>query len=494
MNSTTQIDGEVKRKLLEICGQSGHRIGNLHANTIVRRPKGTNTPLSLMQEHLWVQERMFTEARPYNESVTIKATEWLDPELLKRALYEISRRHEIWRTSYNVKNEEAIQVVHPDPLDFPWQVIDLRDLTDADRAAEFTKVTNAMVRQRFDLQSGPLLRGMVVRLTDTDQRLFLCAHLSIVDGLSVYQILPGELATLYEAYARGCCSPLPPLAIQYGDYARWQREWMKTEEPRSHEKYWQQQLQGDAGNVNWRDYTGRSPQPTWNGKTEPFAIGQQLTHGLQKLARTSGVTLFTVLLASFSTVLASYTQKMELLIGAPSSGGRKRPEVRKLIGNFLTNVVLCIDLRGNITFQELLRRTQREIAEALTHDDVSIDLLSRRWGDIENTGAKSISTAISLQPETPKLNTGWQVSSMDADNGGAAQELYVAFLGTPTGMMGRVQYNIDLFDAEMIAGIIGDLRKVMTLATEGPDKAVSSIINAIQPGPFCNESAGELGS
>lgn len=482
MNNTTQIDGEVMRTLLEICGRSGRRIGELHANTIVRRPEGTNTPLSLMQEHLWARERMFTEARPYNESVTIKATEWLDAELLKRALSEVSRRHEIWRTSYKVRDGEPIQVVNPDPVDFSWQVIDLRDLADTDRAVEFKKITNAMVRQPFDLQNGPLLRGMVVRLKDTDQRLFLCAHLSIVDGLSVYQILPREMATLYEAYATGCSSPLPPLAIQYGDYACWQREWMKTEEPRSHEKYWRKQLHGDACNVNWRDYTGRSLQPTCDGKTEPFAIGEQLTDELQKLARTSGVTLFTVLLASFSTVLASYTQKMELLIGTPSSGGRKRSEVLKLIGNFLSSVVLRIDMGGNITFRELVHRAQRVIAEALTHDDVSIDVLSRQWSETASTGAECVSTGISLQPETPKLNTSWQVSSMDADNGGAAQELYIAFLRTPTGMMARVQYKTDLFDAEMIAGMIGDLQKVMTLGTEDPEKAVSSIIDAIQPG------------
>lgn len=468
---------EAKRKLLEIYLRGEGRYPRPIPAKITPRPPGATAPLSLAQEQVWIREQILAGTPlPYNESVTINASGWLDAAVVERSFAEIVRRHEIWRTSYDTVHGQPIQTIHPASVSFPLRVVDLRRVPEAKRGAELLKLTSEDVRQAFDLKRGPLLRVTLVRLTDTDQRLFIVAHLSILDGVSVYQLLPVELAALYKAFSAGKASPLPDLAIQYADYAYWQRQWLRDDELAKQLAYWKEQLAGDLPVLRWPAHRPKSAVQTYRGAIQPFAVSQSLTQALKNASRGEGVTLFTILVASLGALLCRYTRQVDIVIGTPSPAGRKRSEARALLGYFLNPVALRLDLDGNPSIRALLLRVQRVIAGALTYDDVPIEFLTEKLQLKPHSSPSSIFTvAISLQPKTPMLETGWSVTSMDAESGGAVWDLYLAFIDSASGMVGRAQYNPDIFEAATITQMLEDLRKLMESVADDLGQRISTL-------------------
>jgi surfactin family lipopeptide synthetase A len=463
-----------KRKLLELYARGDLKSAGLISRGIARRPAGEPAPLSLAQEQLWIQEQMAGGAVPHNESVTIRANGWLDEAVLNRSLSEVIRRHEIWRTSYELVDGRLLQVIHPTPFDFPWRVVDLRDLAFADRQAELGRITSQAARQPFDLKAGPLLRAMLIRLTDVDQRLFLFAHLSILDGVSVYQILPAEIAQLYEAFSLGDPSPLAELPIQYSDYAYWQRQWLRSNNLADELDYWSKQLPANLPVVRWP--TRSQSTEKYLGTIHSFVLSRTLTGALKQLSRKKGVTLFTVLMACFAALLHFETRQAEIVVGTLSCGARKRSEVRELLGHFLNPVAIRVSLGGNPSFEELLLRSQTVIAEAVSYDNIPLASLARALRPNADVGTNPFfSIAMSLQPQTPALKTGWQISSMDVDTGGGAWDLYLAFLQTAETLSGRIQYNPELFDVGTISQMVQNMQELMESVAANPGLSISRL-------------------
>ena len=174
--------------------------------------------------------------------------------------------------------------------------------------------------------------------------------------------------------------------------------------------------------------------------------------------------------------LCRYTHQVDIVLGTPSPAGRKRPEVQALLGYFLNPVVLRLDLDGNPLFRELLLRVQKAITRAITYDDVPIEFLTRELQlNAHSTHDPIVRVAISLQPQTPTVETGWHVTSMDADSGGSVWDLYLAFIDTVSGMVGRAQYNPDIFEAATIGQMLEDLRKLMESVADDVGQRISTL-------------------
>jgi hypothetical protein len=477
---------ETKRKLLEGYQRGGFAYALENPVKITPRPKGETAPLSLAQEQLWRREEALAGGSlPHNECITLKANKYLDPAFLERSFAEIVRRHEIWRTSYGIVNGQRIQVVHEASNRFPLRIIDLRAASEAEREAELLRLYTEGVRQRFDLRRGPLLRVILVTLTNTDQRILVFAHLSIVDGVSVYQILPAELASLCDAFSAGRTSPLGELPIQYADYAYWQRQWLKSHELVEQLTYWREQLAGELPVLQWPSGRPRPAVQRHRGAVRSFALRGTLRGALKGFSQHEGVTLFTTLAASLSALLYCYTRQANIILGTPSLGARKRPEVQTLLGHFLNPVPLRINLEGDPSFHELLLRTQKAVGGALSHDDVPIEILAQELRLNPSSRSAFFTVAISLQPETPETGAGWQVTSMDADSGGTIWDLYLAFIETKDGVIGRVQYNTDLFGDANITRTLEGLQVVMESVAGDPKQFISTL-------PFQLRSVGLL--
>src|SRR6185437_12308665 len=195
-------------------------------------------------------------------------------------------------------------------------------------------------------------------------------HQSIVDGISVYDIIPTEIATLYESFSRGKPSPLPDLPAQFADFALWQRRSMEGGTMATQIAYWRKQLAGELPVLQWPDDRPRPPAQTYRGLIKPFTWPQPLTSALRELSQREGVSMFATLLAGFATLLHRYTGQHDIIIGTLAPTGRKQSEFQRLLGYFLNPVPLRTNLAGNPTFRELLWQSQQVTLKALSNDDV----------------------------------------------------------------------------------------------------------------------------
>jgi hypothetical protein len=405
---------EAKRKLLEQYLSQGRIKSAGQAVGIPPRPPGELVPLSLSQEQLWFRERTTLGVPPlYNECVTVRMPGSIEVPVLERSLAEIIRRHEIWRTTYDTRNGQPIQIIQPAPEQVRLPLLDLRNLPGDRRDAEAQRVIGEIVRQPFDFKQGPLLRFRLVRMGDFEYRLFLCAHLSVVDGVSVYQVFPSELAILYKAFSSGRSSPLLPLAVQFGDYAYWQRQWLQGEEQVKQLAYWQKKFAGSLPVLNWPDGAAQPWTSRFRGALQLSTFPKVIGEKMKELGQKEGVTTFTTLAAGLATLLHCYTGQDDIIIGTPSPAGRKRFEVAKLLGHFLNPVALRFDLSEDPSFRALLRHAQQLTFEALSNDDLPLEWLAGETQPAADPLRNPFfRVALSLQPQMPSLEVGWNVTSM----------------------------------------------------------------------------------
>ena len=467
---------EAKRTLLNRYLRGGFPPAGVAGRVITPRPPGAPAPVSLSQEQLLLRERNTPRIpRLYNECITVRLRGAIEVAVLERSLGEIIRRHEIWRTSYEYSNGQIIQNVHPLPEQICLQAIDFRHLPPDRQESELQRVIGEVVCQRFDFERGPLLRFRLIRTGDFENRLFLIAHLSIVDGVSAYQVFPFELATLYRAYSSSQDSPLPVLAAQFADYAYWQRHWLRGEELLRRVDYWRKQLLG-AVPLAWPTDRPRPSEQTFRGNIRAFGLPKDLSSAVKALTQHERVTLFVILLSAFAVLLHCYTRQEDIIVGTPLLSGRKHSGFEKLLGYFLNPVALRFDLTGNPTFRGLLEQAQKLTLEAMANDDVPLELLEKELKlGRDLSRYPFLTVAISLQPPMPPMDFDWKVTTMDIENGGAPWDLYIAFIDDPSGLMGRVQYNPDLFASVTITRMLEDFRQLLESACGNPLKRLSDL-------------------
>jgi hypothetical protein len=460
MQGLSQLS-DAKRILFDRLSQgrvsSGPKIG--------RRPQGIPAPLSLVQEQLYSRELEFAGNPPlYNECVTVRMLGPLDPDVLERSFNEIIRRHEAWRTSFETKAGQPVQIVHPHRT-MQFSRMDLRGLCEAERETEAVRLVSEDGRRPFQLNKGPLLRPTLVRMSDEEHRLCLVVHQIVVDGRSAYQIYPSELTAHYKAFLAGQPSPLPELKIQCADFAWWQREHMNGEEARQ-VNYWREQLDGNLPPRGWPTEKPNSFAQSCYGRIHPFAFSPQLSAHVRDTSKRLNGTLFLVLLTGLASVIHRYEKHRygeggDVVLGTLSPSGRKQSDVMDLLGYFLNPVTLRLNCGAHTTFGELLHHARGVVSDAISNDDVPIERLARALEGEEGFGSGPspfFNVAVSLQPPTPDLGLPWSVTSMDVESGGSPWPLYLAFIDRPEGIIGRAQFNPDLFDIETIKRLLQDLQ------------------------------------
>ncbi len=342
-------------------------------------------------------------------------------------------------------------------------VVDLQGIPEAEREGAAVGLVSEDVRRPFDLHRGPLLRPTLVRINETEHRLFLTAHQIVLDGLSAYQIFPFELASFYKGFSAGKSVTLPELPVQCADFARWQREWLSGAAAKQVD-YWRKQLGSELAVRSW-PVKPRPVTRTFRGRIQNFSFPGLLSDRLKELSRRLNTTLFLVLLTGLATVLHRYTNQKEIVLGTLSPSGRKRSEVMGLLGYFLNPVALKLSFYSRTTFQELASQAQTVLLEAMSNDDVPIEQLAREFKVDDSSPSPFFTAAISLQPPMPNLNLAWTVTTMDVESGGSPWDFYLAFIDTPEGLIGRAQFNPDLFDSKTVGCVLQDLQDVLENAS-----------------------------
>jgi amino acid adenylation domain-containing protein len=440
---------------------------------IPRRPKAGPAPLSFAQQQIWLHAQRAPDLPLYNEPLTVHRTGPLDVPTLERTLTEIARRHEAWRTTFPMIEGQPVQVVHPpSPITVP--LVDLSGLPTGEREAEALRFATADAVRPFDLASGPLLRPILVRLAPDQHRLYLTLHHLIVDGVSLYRVLLPELATLYEALAAGRPSTLPALPVQYADFAAWQRARLDDVALAGDLDYWRGRL-ADLTPLELPTDRPRPPLQSFRGAMHTLALPPDLSRRLRTLAQHEQVTLFMTLLAAFSILLHRYTGQEDLVVGTVT-GGRQVPEVERLLGFFANPMALRMDLGGEPTGREVLRRVRDVALDALTHDAAPFERVVNALRPGHDPSRNPLFPVVfALEAPMAGTHPGWALTHLDVDTGTSKFDLYLELDDRPQGIIGRFVYQTDLFEAATIARMAGHYRTLLEALADDPGRPLGAL-------------------
>uniref|UniRef100_UPI001E4A91AC condensation domain-containing protein n=1 Tax=Pseudomonas syringae TaxID=317 RepID=UPI001E4A91AC len=298
-------------------------------------------PLSWAQQRLWFLDQLDRAAgAAYHIPAGLRLRGRLDSEALQATLDRIVARHETLRTHFALHEGQAIQVIAPATQGFALITHDLRPL---DSAAQHETQHEAVERLAgeealapFDLSSGPLIRGRLVQLSETEHILLVTQHHIVSDGWST-GVLLHEIGMLYRAFSQGLADPLPALAFQYVDYAAWQRQWLQGETLQTQVEFWRQHLSGAPALLELPTDHRRPPLRSYAGGRVSLALSPALTAGLRQLGQRHGATLFMTLLAGWSSLLSRFSGQDDVVIGTPVAN-RPRSELESLIGFFVNTL------------------------------------------------------------------------------------------------------------------------------------------------------------
>lgn len=441
------------------------------------RPLSRNTPLplSFAQQRLWFLDQLQPGSPFYNLFSAVRLQGELDISALEQSFDEIVNRHEALRTIFPNVNGKPVQVIFP-ALKLTLQCKDLRELPEVEREAEVRRLVTEEVRRPFDLSRGPLLRLTLLRTGEQDHMLVFCIHHIISDGWSS-RVLIRELVTCYKSFLMQQRPQLPDLPVQYVDFARWQREWLQGEALQTQLEYWRTQLAGAPPILALPIAKPRPAVQTFRGAREMHILPPAISAAIDSLSRHERVTPFMVLLAVFQVVLSRYTGQDDIVVGTPIAG-RGQIETEDLIGFFVNTLVLRTNLAGNPSFKELLGRVREVALGAAAHQDLPFEKLVEELQperDLSRTPLFQTMFALQNIPQDSYSLPNLTLSPMAADTGAAKFDLTMFFRPTEDGLLGILEYNTDLFDAESIRRMWLHYETMLQGLLAAPEHRISSL-------------------
>ncbi len=456
-------------------GDGAAPAGQQRLAELLPTPRNGALPLSFAQQRLWFLDQLEPGNAFYNVPAALRLKGPLDYQAFQQSFSEIVRRHEILRTTFGTVDGQPVQVIGPG-LTMPLPMLDLRQTPEAEREAEVRRLIDHDARKPFDLERGPLLRAALLRLGEQEHVLVMTLHHIIADGWSA-GVLVREIAMTYPALAAGRPSPLSALAIQYADYATWQRQWLHSEAIHGQIGYWKRQLAGSPPLLELPTDRPRPAVQNYDGARRPFMLPQGLSDQLKVLSQQAGVTLFMTLAAVFQTLLARYSGQDDICIGTPVAN-RSRAEISGLIGFFVNMLVLRGDLSGDPSFRELLERVQKVATEAYAHQDVPFEMLVDELQperNLSHTPLFQVVIALQKAPLQRLELPGITLEPMLADSLTAKFDLTLSLVERTDGLRGAVEYNTDLFDEATIARMLGHFQTLLEAVVVDPDQRISRL-------------------
>jgi amino acid adenylation domain-containing protein len=430
--------------------------------------------LSYAQQRLWFIDQLEQGSASYNISGALQIEGPLNVEVVKRTFRAIVRRHESLRTRFAVVRGEPRQVIEKDlQVDLP--IADLSAVPGAERENAVRQMVRAEVEQVFDLRQAPLLRVKLLRLAEELHLLVVIMHHIICDGWSL-GILTREFGEIYQAFSAEQEPVLPPLEVQYGDFAVWQREWMQGEVLEQQMGFWKKQLSGAAALDLPRDYP-RPPIMSHRGGSLEFVLSKDLTARLKQVSRQECASLFMTLLTGFNVMLAAYSGVEDVSVGTPIAN-RNRIETENLIGNFVNTLVLRTDVSGNPTWRELLARTRQVTLEAYQYQDVPFEkLVEELQPERDLSRSPFFQNLLVLQNmDFQELHlSGLTIRDAHPDRWIAKYDLIVDLTETESGLKGCIDYALDLFEERTIRHFAGYLRAVLEAFAANPAQRIGHL-------------------
>jgi amino acid adenylation domain-containing protein len=434
---------------------------------------------SFAQQRLWFFDQLQPGTPLYNIQATTRLSGRLQLDVLQQALNEIIIRHQALRTVFRSQEGQPIQVILSS-VTVPIPEVDLSQLTNELRNAEVSRIARSQFGLRFDLEQGPLLRVILLKLGADDQLIVLTVHHLVFDGWSV-GIFFNELAIFYDAFRSGRRSPLPELPLQYSEFAARQRALLQDGVLDAQLAYWREQLRGAPGSVDIPTDRPRPPIQTFSGAIRPLAIAPTVVASLREVSQAAGLTLYMTLLAALAVLLHRYSGQEDLVIGTPIAN-RGRPELEPLIGFLVNTLVLRVDISGDPSFLELAQRVREVALGAYAHQDVPFEKIVAELCPgrdpsrsplfqimfvFQNAMGGSPTEAVDKNPLREELGHVQVVA--------ARFDLTLTVTDLPRRVHGTLEYNTDLFDASTIDRMAGHLEVLLAGIASTPRLRVSEL-------------------
>jgi amino acid adenylation domain-containing protein len=443
------------------------------SETVPRRPvnREEGLPLSYSQQRMWLLEQISAGSAAFNLPLGMKLRGWLNVNTLEQTFGEVIRRHEVLRTSFPARDGQPIQVIAAAAA-FSLPLVDLGALEPQESESELKRIASEDAARPFDLAHGPLVRTALLRQTGQQWAVVCTMHHLVGDAWS-FEVLTSELSRLYASFSGGEASPLPPLPIQYADYAVWQRQWLQGEVLESRLGYWRKQLEGAPERLKLPQSRRRQAAvQSFRGARQRVEISPELTEGLRALSRHEGATLYMTMLTAFVVLLYQYTGEEDVVVGSVIAN-RERGEVEKLIGFLANTLVLRVELRGSGSLRELLGRV-REICLGAYANQLPPEKLQEemRGG---SGGARTASLFdVWFQMESvrrEKLELGEvEMERLEAERGNARFELSLVLEEDQHQIRGEMEYDADLFDQKTIAQMLEDYLETLSDMATDPEQ------------------------
>ncbi|WP_158625670.1 non-ribosomal peptide synthetase [Corallococcus carmarthensis] len=429
-------------------------------------------PLSFAQQRLWLVDQLDPDSAAYNLFLALRVEGALDVTALEKSFAALIARHESLRTVFVSREGEPVQVILP-TLPFALEVMDLGAVSDE----AVTQRLQEEALRPFDLERGPLLRAALLRLDPGTHVLWLNMHHIVSDGWSM-GVLVRELTALYGAHVSGLPSPLPPLAVQYVDFAAWQRAWLKDEVLEHHLAYWRRQL---AGVPPLLELPTDRPRPrilSPMGSQVPVALPEALSQALQALCQREGATLFMGLMSAWQTLLSRYAGQEDITVGSPIAG-RTHGDTEGLIGFFVNTLVLRTHVDPKATFRQLLGQVRATTLAAYEHQDAPFEKLVEELQpqrSLSHSPLFQVVLALQNAPTQPLSLPGGsaplRLLPLEREERTTQFDLTLALAPAPRGLQGALSYRTDLFEAATVTRMVEHLRVLLEGAVAAPDAAV----------------------
>jgi amino acid adenylation domain-containing protein len=451
----------------------------LKTEPVVPTPRDGELPLSFAQQRLWFIDQLQPGSVFYNISTAVRLTGRLDVRALELTLTEITRRHEVLRTTFETADGRARQVIAP-PRPFRLPLIDLSRLGAEQREAELAYLLREEPRRAFDLASDQLARATLVRLDEESHVALFTIHHIVSDGWSM-GVLVREVAALYRAFAAGEPSPLPELPVQYVDFARWQRERLRGPALEALLSYWRGQLEGAPTTLNLPTARVRPEVQTFRGSALTQQLPLPLSESLKALSRREGATLFMTLLAAFNALLHLHTGQEDIVLGSPIAA-RDQVELENMIGFFANTLVLRTDLSGDPTFRELLARVREAALGAYAHQDLPFDKLVEELRPERNLSHNPLFQAaftLDNDPGEALELPGLKLETVGTESETVQLDLVLHMAETARGLSGALHFSTDLFDEAACAKLLADFEALLHKVSAEPDLTLGQLKEAL---------------
>ncbi|MEM8529467.1 MAG: non-ribosomal peptide synthase/polyketide synthase [Chloroflexota bacterium] len=474
-NITDRIANLSPKQRAKLLRRLREKEGNGTSSIIESQPRTlAHFPLSFAQQRLWLIEQLQPGLAAYNISHALRMAGLINTAAVKAGFQKLIERHEVLRTTFAIIDDQPVQVIAP-ALHIEVPLIDLSMLDSSLREEVATTLVQDEALCLFDLEQGPLFRVNLIRLDPQQHILILSQHHIITDAWSL-DILSREFAAFYDGLQNQQAVELPPLPIQYADYAAWQRQWLQGATLERHLNYWREQLHGAAQLDMPTDYPRPSVQ-SHRGEIVSFRFGETLTTQLTALSQQANTTLFVTLMAAWHTLLARYSGQNDVMTGM-GIAGRTRKEVEDLIGFFVNTLVIRTSLSGNPTGLELLERVRTVIYDAYTYQDLPFEYLVEHLQPERDLSRHPL-VQIMLVLQNTRIATaklaGLDISTDFAPTNTANFDVSLSVAEHPDGLSGSIEFATDLFEGETIRRLCEHFRQLLTDLVADPTQRLSEL-------------------